>query len=93
MVQDWFKYLLVPDGLVTVAPIIQKTKQTKKDADANPPFGPGITKIQRSSGMVARRISHGTKTRVEKSHISSSSSALMLVGDQIVKVWKLLGTE
>ena len=48
MIQEWFKYLLVPDGLVTVAPIIQKTKQTKADADANPPFESGdYTKIQR----------------------------------------------
>ena len=48
MIQEWFKYLLVPEGLVTVAPTIQKTKQTKEDADANPPFELGdYTKIQR----------------------------------------------
>ena len=38
MIQEWFKYLLVPEGLVQVAPVIQKAKAQKADNSANPPF-------------------------------------------------------
>ena len=38
MIQEWFKYLLVPEGLVQVAPVIQKAKAPKADNNANPPF-------------------------------------------------------
>ena len=48
MIQEWFKYLLVPEGLVQVAPVIQKAKAQKADNSANPPFELGdYTKIQR----------------------------------------------
>lgn len=48
MIQEWFKYLLVPEGLATQAPVIQKVKAKKGDFDANPPFTPSdYTKIQR----------------------------------------------
>lgn len=47
-IQEWFKYLLVPEGVVTTAPVIQKSKAQKGDNSANPPFDPSdYTKIQR----------------------------------------------
>lgn len=48
MIQEWFKYLLVPERLVQVAPVIQKVKAQKTDNSANPPFETSdYTKIQR----------------------------------------------
>jgi hypothetical protein len=48
MIQEWFKYLLIPEKVATAAPVIQKTKQRKEDLSANPPFTPAdYTKIQR----------------------------------------------
>ena len=48
MIQEWFKYLLVPEGLVQVAPVIQKAKAQKADNSANPPFTTSdYTKIYR----------------------------------------------
>lgn len=38
MIQEWFKYLLVPENLAIASPVIQKTKQRKEDLEANPPF-------------------------------------------------------
>lgn len=38
MIQEWFKYLLVPEKLVTYVPIIQKSKKRKDETTANPPF-------------------------------------------------------
>lgn len=38
MIQEWFKYLLVPEKLVAAAPVIQKSKAKRGDFDANPPF-------------------------------------------------------
>ncbi len=54
MIQEWFKFLLVPEGLSSNVPVIQKTKQQKGDSDSNPPFEPGdYTKIQRRFRMWA----------------------------------------
>jgi len=48
MIQEWFKYLLVPEKLAVAAPVISKTKQRREDLLANPPFEPSdYTKIQR----------------------------------------------
>jgi hypothetical protein len=48
MIQEWFKYLLVPEKLVLAAPVISKTKQRREDLLANPPFEPSdYMKIQR----------------------------------------------
>ena len=48
MIQEWFKYLLVPEGLVQTAPVIQKAKAQRDDLNANPPFDTAdYTKIQR----------------------------------------------
>lgn len=38
MIQEWFKYLLVPEKLAVTTPLIQKAKQRKEDLEANPPF-------------------------------------------------------
>ena len=48
MIQEWFKYLLVPEEVASFAPVIEKTKQRKGDSNANPAFTPeDYTKIQR----------------------------------------------
>ena len=50
MIQEWFKFLLVPERLATAAPVIQKAKQRREDPSTkrNRPFSPSdYTKIQR----------------------------------------------
>ena len=50
MIQEWFKYLLVPEKLATATPIIQKAKSRREDPSTkrNRPFTPSdYTKIQR----------------------------------------------
>ena len=48
MIQEWCKYMLVPEGLVQVPWVIQKAKGQKGEKDANAPFTPSdYTKIQR----------------------------------------------
>lgn len=50
MIQEWFKFLLIPEQLVAVAPVIQKAKQQREDPDQkrNRPFTPSdYIKIQR----------------------------------------------
>ena len=38
MIQEWYKYLLIPEKLMMAAPIIEKAKQRKNQHNANPPF-------------------------------------------------------
>lgn len=40
MIQEWYKYLLIPEKLMTVTPVIEKAKQRKNELNANPPFTP-----------------------------------------------------
>ena len=50
MIQEWFKFLLVPERLVSSAPVIQKAKQRREDPSTkrNRPFTPSdYIKIQR----------------------------------------------
>lgn len=51
MIQEWFKYMLVPEKLATQAPIIEKVKKGRNEENrrkANPAFSPeDYTKIQR----------------------------------------------
>ena len=49
-IQEWFKFLLIPEGLAITAPIIQKAKQRRQDPGTkrNRPFTPSdYIKIQR----------------------------------------------
>jgi len=48
MIQEWFKYLLVPEGLANSSPIILKAKAHRREKEANKSFSPAdYTKIQR----------------------------------------------
>ena len=48
MIQEWFKYLLVPEKLAVASPVIEKAKIKRVNLEANPPFEKShYTKIQR----------------------------------------------
>ena len=48
MIQEWFKYLLVPEGLAVAAPVILKAKAQRQHQKRNAAFTPAdYTKIQR----------------------------------------------
>jgi site-specific recombinase XerD len=38
MIQEWYKYLLIPEKLMMASPTIEKAKQRKNQHNANPPF-------------------------------------------------------